>query len=424
VPFRHIAPAGLEYALVSVDARGRERRDDPDGLMSAHVIERIMPGAITDIFLLAHGWMGDLDSATQQFDAWIGALEASADRQRAATNFPGFTPLYVGVHWPSLPWGNESLGGSAFSASDESPRTADVDQWLPWFDDTPEIRGAIATILDESNRTGSMSPAARDAFHLLDRSLDDNRGPDADGASLDLNTAAGGDAFGGAGDGLLAPLRLLSYWSMKKRARTIGEGAVHDFIRALQRASRARIHLMGHSFGTIVVSSALRGPAEDSVLERPIDSVALVQGAVSLWSYASAIPDDDSPGYFCDVVKGRKVRGPLIATRSNKDLAVKTLYTLASSMSGDASFGVADVYPRYGAIGRFGLQGLPGDLAVDAPLRPAAAAYGFECGKIYNLEATEFISKMEGVSGAHNDIAGPEVAHAIWEAAFASAREH
>jgi hypothetical protein len=32
-----------------------------------------------------------------------------------------------------------------------------------------------------------------------------------------------------------------------------------------------------------------------------------------------------------------------------------------------------------------------------------------------------FISRGTGSSAAHNDIDGPEVAHAIWQAAFASA---
>jgi hypothetical protein len=47
--------------------------------------------------------------------------------------------------------------------------------------------------------------------------------------------------------------------------------------------------------------------------------------------------------------------------------------------------------------------------------------YKFDRGKVYNLEGSQFIVHKDGVSGAHSDIAGPEVAHAIWAAAFASA---
>jgi hypothetical protein len=56
---------------------------------------------------------------------------------------------------------------------------------------------------------------------------------------------------------------------------------------------------MGHSFGCVVVSSILGGPEGHGPLCRPIDSTVLVQGAVSLWSYASSISFAGAgPGYF------------------------------------------------------------------------------------------------------------------------------
>ena len=53
---------------------------------------------------------------------------------------------------------------------------------------------------------------------------------------------------------------------------------------------------------------------------------------------------------------------------------------------------------------------------------PADGPYVFEPRKVYNLESSKYICQGGGASGAHSDIAGPEVAHVIWEAAFASAR--
>jgi len=52
---------------------------------------------------------------------------------------------------------------------------------------------------------------------------------------------------------------------------------------------------------------------------------------------------------------------------------------------------------------------------------PAIGTYQFAKGRVYNLDASTYIAKKEGASGAHSDIAGPEVAHTIWEAAFAAA---
>ena len=47
-------------------------------------------------------------------------------------------------------------------------------------------------------------------------------------------------------------------------------------------------------------------------------------------------------------------------------------------------------------------------------------AYDFKPGAIYNLEASGIIKNGGGASGAHSDIAHPEVAHAFWSAALAA----
>ena len=73
--------------------------------------------------------------------------------------------------------------------------------------------------------------------------------------------------------------------------------------------------------------------------------------------------------------------------------------------------------PRYGAVGSFGIQGVSG--AVARPMLDETADYGFAAGTIYNLDSNKYIFKMDGASGAHSDIDGPQVAHAIWQAALA-----
>jgi hypothetical protein len=107
-----------------------------------------------------------------------------------------------------------------------------------------------------------------------------------------------------------------------------------------------------------------------------------------------------------------------VTTQSSHDLAVGVLYPLASRVSGSANF--ANLLPEFGAIGAFGVQGLPDSSRSELKMLAAGAAYNFEPRKIYNLDGSQFISHMDGVSGAHSDIAGPEVAHVIWAAAFAS----
>jgi hypothetical protein len=48
------------------------------------------------------------------------------------------------------------------------------------------------------------------------------------------------------------------------------------------------------------------------------------------------------------------------------------------------------------------------------------SSYPFYPGQIYNLDSREFIREGSGPEGAHNDITGPEVTHAVWQAAIAS----
>jgi hypothetical protein len=110
----------------------------------------------------------------------------------------------------------------------------------------------------------------------------------------------------------------------------------------------------------------------------------------------------------------------MIVTRSKNDSAVGVFYPLASQVKGSASFNPVSL-PEFGAIGAFGIQGIADDVRNELKMLAADGSYTLEKGKIYNLESSQFIAKKEGASGAHSDIAGPEVAHAIWSAALASA---
>src|SRR5208282_3334999 len=100
-------------------------------------------------------------------------------------------------------------------------------------------------------------PHVRQAYLDLNHSLGLSSGglgapPDADREAFDPDEsfeAANEESasFGGGVNlgGLLGPLRQLSYWTMKKRARAIGEGGMHEFLNELQTATsqNMRIHL-------------------------------------------------------------------------------------------------------------------------------------------------------------------------------------
>jgi hypothetical protein len=365
-------------------------------------------------------------------------LDLADDRAAMGT---AFKPVWIGLHWPSLPFGDEELGadGASFDIGEETMAPEALKKtYLDRLHLGPEAGPLLDTIIQEHRKNAAaieLPRSAHDAYAQL-AALAGRRShgpvgpaqpPDAEDAPFDpdsaFNTgnAAAGVDFGRGGilGGILGPLRQLSYWTMKKRARTIGEGGMHRFVADLMNAApRARVHLMGHSFGCIVVSSIVGGPEAQQKLPRQVDSVALVQGAVSLWAFGEKVQNKDLKGYFNPWVQRSAVRGPIIVSRSIHDRAVGLLYPWASAVSlSDGSFDVADEdLPLYGAIGAFGIRGYSGVEFKD--MLEKSGTYGFQPGKVYNLQASNFIKRGDGISGAHSDIDGPEVAHAFWQSAL------
>jgi hypothetical protein len=153
VPVETLPGSDERYYLIAFDAEGRERADDPDGLMSERVSALLAAEPYTDVVLLSHGWRGDVPSARQQYGRWIGAMLAStADLERVRQARPDFRPLFVGLHWPSEPWGDEELGGGAFGAAAGPPIDDLVERYAERLGDTPEereaARPALRTIFD------------------------------------------------------------------------------------------------------------------------------------------------------------------------------------------------------------------------------------------------------------------------------------
>jgi len=428
---------GLGYYLLSFDEQGQERTDHPRGLVSRLISEALAQEPITDVFLFSHGWQGDVSGARRQYHDWVGAMAARrSDRDRVAELRPNFRGLLIGIHWPSLPWGDEDFGGVSFAPAAD-PAASLVAAYAQRLGDTPELRKHLRTIALAATQPGTpdrLPPEVSDAYRRIDQLLGlGNQGvagpptadrepfnPDAIYAEALTLPELNEDAhFGleskGASDALLAPLRTLSFWTMKARACQVGEGSVHPLLIGWQQATAGRdvrFHLVGHSFGCIVATATVTGAAGSPVLPRPVDSLSLLQGALSLWSYCGDIPQARGhAGYFHRLFSEGRVRGPVITTQSRYDRAVGTWYPLAARAAGQVEYAVG--LPKYGGVGTFGIQGQ--DLR---PLNIAMGSetidYAFRPGRPYNLEASRFICRGGGFSGAHCDICRPEVAHAVW----------
>ncbi len=442
MPVRKIPGSDAEYCLIVFDEDGRERREPDGSLMSETIRQRITEANpdVTDVFFASHGWMGDVPAAIRQCDAWIAAMRALPhDSEAARERRPGFNPLIVGLHWPSLPWGDEDIPRAGPGLLSGTDIESEIDAYAARIADTPRARAAIRIILEtaELQADAHLSPALEAAYQTLfeESGLDagDSTRPGADQEGFDpqaiiseaqqLQTPTGPGVLGfgdKAREILLAPMRQLSFWKMKDRARSFGESGGHDLLRKLQQAAPAtRFHLMGHSFGCIVVSATVAGGKTSQALLRPVDSLFLVQGALSLWAYAADIPyAPGTAGYFHRIVKERLVRGPIVTTRSTKDTAVGRFYPIGAKLK--KQLVLADTkFPKYGGIGSFGVQGMD---VLDMTMQSAQHAYDFSGGRIYNLEASGIIKNGGGASGAHSDIAHPEVAHAFWSAVLSEAQ--
>lgn len=436
MPYRTVRDCGTRYALLAFDEEGRERTDDPDardGPFSRRILTDLESARPTDVFILSHGWKGDMPAAIEQYDRWIAAMDRSPDRAEAERRRRGFRAFRIAVHWPSQPWGDEEIGlggAGAFAAPDDP-----VELYACRLGDRPGLREAITTVFEAAARDPAAERLPGDAeaaYRRIDALLTEvgSAGaaapPDDDRKPFDPQTyfeaareeASFGLGSGGLG-GILAPLRQLSFWKMKERGKVVGEGGMHAFLLALQSSeagAAARIHLMGHSFGCIVVSAMVCGPARSGGAKR-ISSLGLVQGALSHWSYCRDVPvAPGHHGYFRRLLDDQLVAGPIVTTRSIYDTAVGRYYPLGAGVANQIDFAPGRL-PRFGGIGSFGAQGLQPE-ATDLDMKPAEEPYEFEPGQVYNVEASRFIRKGDGPSGAHSDIDGPEVAHMIWSASL------
>lgn len=435
----------LKYYLVNYDKDGKERFGGEDGVSSSVLLDELKNGNYTDVIIMSHGWMGDVPAAISQYNKWMPNLfSCTADIEAMKKKRPGFKPLLVGLHWPSLPWGDESDGGSfGFDPNSEAGKIiqAAVDDYAARLGDTPEVRKQLETILTAAiDEHDTMPDDVKAAYLALGDSLGLNNDQDFSAQDLnggvpdpeqifndaveqeneDLMTGSFGKlSFFGT---LLSPLRTFSFWTMKNRARSFGESGANELLRKMQKiaADAGRsvdYHLMGHSFGCIVVTAMAAGKPNDVTTQAPVSSMTLVQGALSIWAYTPNIPKNSKPGYFNFLLKNARVKGPIVTTQSEHDRALGFSYKLGAGIADQVSFGNAK-FPEIGALGTFGIQGLE-QLTEGLTMKKVSEAYNFKPGRIYNLESSDVIKNGGGFAGAHSDITHPEVAHALWQAALA-----
>jgi len=367
-----VRPVDPDFVLLPLTRDGRLA--DPEALGQLAVR---LPEA-TDCFLFAHGWLYERQEARQEaarfFSLLDGALAPLRDR---------ITPLRVAVHWPSKPF-----------ADDETARSTPAPPDL--------LRGVGDLARSEPGRLAPLLLAMAEA--------EVPRSPEEE---LELNALLRRLRQSDA-RGLLAPAHALSFWVMKRRAGEVGERLGREHlgpVLAKLGAKAPRLHLIGHSFGAKLVSSAVLGGLFPH-------SLTLLLGAFSAFAFAAEVPGTQGSGLYHHVLAEGRVRGRITVLYSSHDRALGSLYPAVTGTNevyradpGRLGW-TRDVVARsaLGAVGAHGVGAPSMDLL-------EAQRTGLPERPLVNVDGSRVARANEWLVGAHRDIYHPEIATLIAMAA-------
>ncbi|MFD7441109.1 serine-threonine protein kinase [Streptomyces sp. NPDC059909] len=391
----------------------REITFDADGDSDAAQGQALGKLAVTDLVMFAHGWNNSRSVATRFYTRFFEP-------------FPGLLPPgarvgYAGVVWPSMMFTDEPI--------------PDFGALAGVFPGREPVLGRLAALLGQE-------PDSREAFDEFGSLVRELVDASAEGLVGDTAGATAGDVAGegppaflhedpvevcrlftealdgqepslaiGGGltklwKGAKEVLRQATYYTMKRRAGTVGERGLGPVLGQLSRSSPGlRVHLVGHSMGARLIAFALRGLPDGA---RPVKSVTLLQGAFSHYAFAPSLPHEKGRSGVLRDMQAR-VDGPVVACYSRHDSALGVIYPLASRMAGDSST-VVGLDRRWWAVGHDGIQAVAGtrQLTLEAALRD-----GLPTGGCVNVDTASVVRRGGPPSGAHSDILHPELARVV-----------
>jgi len=348
----------------------------------AHLIDAARDGGFSDIFLFSHGWNNDWSVATGRYEDFLkGYMDMRAAHDLAMPG--GYKPLLVGVFWPStaLVFG-ESEKGPAIAAGDPAAMDTAVAEELEEISALAEDLDAMAAarLYELAQRDALDSDEAVELAEILKQvyiGSDDELGEDEPVSAEDLvefwaqaqaepddlddfgtvDSAADDGPQAAFIGGLIKKLdprpaiRSVTVYKMKDRAGKVGARGVGPLLHDLLAASDARLHQIGHSYGGKVMLSA----TAIAPLPREVDSMLLLQPAVSHLCFASKVPGTNRSGGYQPVLE--RVKKPILSTFSRHDFPLTKIFHLALRRKtdlGEAQIAAGEPPSRYAALGGFG----------------------------------------------------------------------
>jgi hypothetical protein len=414
-------------------------------LTRTDLIEAISKRKFTDVFLFSHGWNNDWNTASSRYEDFVaGFVRMRRDFELKVNG--QYAPLLIGIFWPStalvMPWERAPKFAGAAPGID-----GDTDSWRREVEELGQVltdsdRSDLYSLAQKNNLNDAeskrMAEIVAEAVKGFDKAdTEGPRGPEGSPtadellirakrmprASATTQQSSGAFSFakGPAAEptaalslGDLDPrilVRLATVLQMKDRAARVGAQGVATLLRdALEADSSARVHLIGHSYGAIVVLSAL---CADSPLTSPVHSVLLLQPAVSQWCFAANVLGKGYPGGYSAAVDRNRVKGSIFTTFSKNDAPLTLFFHLAARRARDlgqpkiAGSGPLPPPPSdFAALGGFGPAGVDADLTV-LRMTPPPTPYASDLKKICALNGDVAIT-------GHGEISVP----ATWWALF------
>lgn len=428
----------IPFYVIPFDKEGR--CDGP--ATRADLINTVRNGSFTDIFLFSHGWNNDWSAATGRYESFIsGFMKMRHDRGLPVPT--PWRPLLVGIFWPStaLVFGEKEKGPGIAAAeptdaavAEERREVQEIAEMLPpehverFYElaqrpalsdeealDLARIALSLAARSSDEITDGTSSP--EDLVRLW-KELPESAGaqPAEEPLGEDdfgMVDAAAGPQAAGALD-FLDPrgiVRLFTVWQMKDRAGAVGFQGVAPLLRDLLAAGPSRLHLIGHSYGGKVVLSATAA----AELPRPVETMLLLEPAVSHLCFADSVPTLGKPGGYRGVLS--RVRKPILSTFSSRDVPLTKVFHLAVRraddlgeirIAGAEAAATAEAAPpsNFAALGGFGPRHA-GETLVDIKDPLDRYALPLDGPRIYGLRGDRTI-------GGHGDISNESTWWALY----------
>jgi hypothetical protein len=341
----------------------------------------------SDIFVFSHGWNNDWSTAVKRYEDFIKGFQSQRKRLGLKMG-PGYKPLLVGIFWPSqaMEW-FESETGPGFAAADPDAYDASVAESKALAEDiAAELPAGNRRRFFELVQGDSLEEAeARELAEMLAalKPADDEGVHPGAPSSQDLLAAASTIAVeepdyeevgtvGSTSPAAEAPkaafglggmfkaldprslIKPFTVYRMKDRAGKVGLKGVTPMLQGLLGLSRARVHVVGHSYGCKLLMTAVCALPDGM---RKLHSALLLQPAVSQYAFAENVPErPGQPGGFRRGL-GR-VSLPIVSTFSSNDVPLTRMYHMALRRYGDLGEqpDAAGAPSIYGALGGFGPQ--------------------------------------------------------------------